>query len=281
MNVIKEETVINKDIEEFASIGKYQSQKFELEKIRKDNDKDKDWLIKYKVYPPLFPFKSKKVTEEGIYAEQKVFYYLKKLAEENHDSYLIHEPGKAIQSWLEKRFGKSWFSKLLEKSKSKINMKVNAFAPDFLLFNKVNGIFLIDSKHVKNIKTARPSYEKAINQSKVFISLLTVLNPDIDKLDFHIGAYMPVKMINNKFNDKKNLFIIDDNDFKLMQFSMINRNFLDTINEDIYENLINFLIGLKIKFDSEMVKNSISVIDNRLKEYVYNEMNKQDSLIGN
>jgi hypothetical protein len=88
-------------------------------------------------------------------------------------------------------------------------------------------------------------------------------------------------MINNKFNDKNNLFIIDDNDFKLMQFSMINWNFLDTINEDIYENLINFLIGLKIKFDSEMVKNSISVIDNRLKEYVYNEMNKQDSLIGN
>ena len=88
-------------------------------------------------------------------------------------------------------------------------------------------------------------------------------------------------MLNNKFNDKNNLFIIDDNDFKLMQFSMINRNFLDTINEDIYENLINFLIGLKIKFDSEMVKNSISVIDNRLKEYVYNEMNKQDSLIGN
>ncbi len=29
-------------------------------------------------------------------------------------------------------------------------------------------------------------------------------------------------MINNKFNDKNNLFIIDDNDFKLMQFSMIN-----------------------------------------------------------
>ena len=106
MNVIKEDTVFDKDIEQFASIGKYQSKKFKLEQIRKDNDNYKDWSIKYKVYPTLFPFKSKIITEEGIYAEQKLFDYLKKLSEENHDSYLIHEPGKAIESWLEKKFGK-------------------------------------------------------------------------------------------------------------------------------------------------------------------------------
>ena len=46
-------------------------------------------------------------------------------------------------------------------------MKFNAFAPDFLLFNKINGIFLIDSKHVKSIKSARTSYVKAINQLNV------------------------------------------------------------------------------------------------------------------
>ena len=90
------------------------------------------------------------------------------------------------------------FDQLLELAKEKIlkqeSPKLKAFDPDFILVNKKYGIYLIDSKNVNDNKYSQKPFDKAINQCRVFKSFLIVLNPEYEKLDFHMGAYLPSKL---------------------------------------------------------------------------------------
>ena len=250
--------------------------KEELKKLV-DDMKQSD-LTEIRVYPEYFPFESKCLStierKAGVKGEQDLHGALKKLVKESDDSYLIYEIGKSLKKWLDSVGIKKLFEDLHKQAKFMIdNVNVKAYAPDFVLMNKNYGIFLIDSKNV-NENNATDQFEKAMNQCKVFKSLLTIINEDYGKLPFYMGAYLPLDIEIKQ--DDHGTFVIKT----LESVKDIFHGKFTIINEDIYNHLSKFLIGIKKLNNDSLLSKPLSTIDVQLKDYTTTEIKKKKSFIG-
>ena len=251
---------------------------------------------KIKVFPELFPLttsesKNKKGSTAKVdeASERKLYDALKQLInkENNGEWYLIYKIDKIMKTWLETLEINGFYEYLLKIAKKEANCE-HGFDSDFILLNKKNGIFLIDSKNVK-AGNENKAIGKAIDQGKVFMHFLSILNPDYLKLSFNFGVYIP------NYNSKANELILNDIDLKnLGQLESKLTSKLQNVNEvkDTFDDLIKFLVGLKTTFEPEMVLNATNKIDENLKQFISHivaiksstnktpEIDKNKSLIG-
>ena len=131
---------------------------------------------KIKVFPELFPLttsesKNKKGSTAKVdeASERKLYDALKQLInkENNGEWYLIYKIDKIMKTWLETLEINGFYEYLLKIAKKEANCE-HGFDSDFILLNKKNGIFLIDSKNVK-AGNENKAIGKAIDQGKVFM----------------------------------------------------------------------------------------------------------------
>ena len=267
----------------------------EILRILKDdiNGFIKNEQVLNKFYPSLYPYSSSKKNESptstfkaGDEGENLVYQGLKRFINNkenmNKEWYLFHSIGKSINTWLTKKDFKGLFNKLHGEAKDRVNIE-NARDPDFILIHKNYGIFMIDSKNV-NEKQAKESFNKALNQSKVFKSFLEILfegTPnfsDFNKLNFFMGACIP------EIEDNLNL---DKNNFIITKTELLNDKCLEAklsanekIETSIYDDIIRFFASIKTKFDKGMSLDPINTIDSGLMTKTINKIEEMDSLIG-
>ena len=249
--------------------------KTELKQLIDDNKHSYD--PNQRVFPQYLSFQTKKLSTDenkaGVRGEQDVHDGLKKLAIEDGDWYLIHEIGEPMQKLLEEKPKKNFFEELLDRVKDKIGYN-EGYAPDFVFMNKKYGIFLIDSKNVTE-NNALEAFQKAINQCKIFKLILETLNEDYAKLPFYMGAYIPLN-IRIKLNNNKT-FIINNLRYDEGLRMMFESLKCPTIDEDVYNHFLKFLVKVKTKGVSQITLNDI---DGQLKEYTKNKVKQKPSLIG-
>ncbi len=177
---------------------------------------------------------------------------------EDKEWFLFHSIGKALKEWLQKPQKKDFIDQLLREAKKKAQENgpeiKEGFDPDFILIDKTKGIFMIDSKNVKT-KQADEAFNKAINQCKVFKSILEILfeatlnvNP-FDKINFKMGVNLltPTQRIGLVYSDDVDETTQDElNKEKVKIFKYLkefNPNILGSIKCYLFEENILIIIA--------------------------------------
>ena len=245
-----------------------------------------------RVFPQLYPYSSSSKNENvsstaGDDGEKRVHEALREFVIKNEGWFLFHSIGKAFKTWLQNFKGKL-FDKFLKEAKTRATNNgpeiKEGFDPDFILINKTKGIFMIDSKNV-NENSAEKSFKKAINQCKIFKSFLEILfeaaltvNP-FDKINFKMGAYIPNGIESSRIDDT--CFVINDkelDDVEALKFKFSVQEHVDEQNDN-YDRIINFLVGIKIKYDEDMCVNPTKKIDIQLEQKTNSEVKVLPSLV--
>ena len=237
-----------------------------------------------KLLPRYLPFIAKNNNDvnarAGSKGELDFHDFLKVLVEDSEDWYCIHGIGKQMETWLKKGdFKYNELDLLLKFLKDSLNIE-HGYDPDFLLINKNYCVFSIDSKNVTS-ESSQASYNKAINQGKLFKSLLVFLYPEYFKLPFYFGCYLPNLLINQKIKKGENEILINSVKIpKGLHILLEKEKIKDVrINEHIFTHLIKFLTGLKTKYDDDMVRKPIATIDNRLMSLTDSKIKSEEPLI--